>query len=123
MSEEKRKFQRLALEALDVFIFDHERAGQLICTAKDISPGGLMVEAVSVLDPLVVKQGSRVVVEQCPSCLEPVLQGKEGAVCWGAGALLGLEFPELANLSDVPLAQFLEEHDMLPWSDWAEEEQ
>ncbi len=122
MSEEKRKFQRLALEALDVFIFDHERAGQLICTAKDISSGGMMVEAVSVLDPLVVKPGTRVVVDQCPSCLEPVLHGKEGIVRWVAGVLLGLEISGLADATDVPIAQFLEEHDMLPWAEWAEED-
>ena len=123
MSSEKRKYQRVPLEALDVFIFEHEQAGQLICTAKDISSGGLMVEAVSVLDPLLLEPGSRVVVEQCPSCLDSVLRGKEGTVRWGAGALLGLEFSGLAAATDVPLAQYLEEHDMLPWSDWAEEEQ
>lgn len=116
MPQEKRKYERLEVEALDVFILDHESEGLLICTAKDISQGGVMLEAISILNPLALQPGSRVVVQQCPSCLAHALRGREGAVRWGAGSLLGVEFPGMAEATDAPLARYLEIHGMLPWS-------
>ena len=120
MEQERRKHERLSLEAIEVFTLQSEQGGAMLCTVQNINEAGMMVEFVTQPEPG-LETGRMLRFIQTPSVVADLLADIQARVVWTEDNYAGLEFEKPLDKNTDDLKDFFESKRLIAWNTWAQD--
>lgn len=119
---DRRIAPRHDIEPIGLVTLRAENPGsEYICTIRNLSVGGMMVEFCCISPDVLEKEtavGQCLTVVRIDEELKELLGGRSMTVVWQKGERSGMSFAEPLPMNSDELFQWLEEQRLLLWEEW-----